>query len=118
MKIIHTSDWHIGQIFNEYERTEEHLAFFRTLAGITAREKPDALLVSGDIFHNPLPSAQSQKMYADAILGLKEASPGTTVVITAGNHDSGSRLEVFKELWDMAGVKVVGCLSRKAGRIS
>ena len=117
MKIIHTSDWHIGQIFNEYDRTGEHLAFFRRLEETVAEERPDALLVCGDIFHNPLPSAQSQNIYTEAVLSLKKACPGMTIVITAGNHDSGSRLEVYRKLWDLAGVKVTGCLSRSAGKI-
>lgn len=117
MKIIHTSDWHIGQIFNEYDRADEHRSFFGWLEGLVAEEQPDALLVSGDIFHNPLPSAQSQSLYTDAVLSLKKACPGMTIVITAGNHDSGSRLEVSRKLWDLAGVRITGCLSRKAGRI-
>ena len=70
MKIIHTSDWHLGQIFNEYDRTPEHAAFFERLTSIIAKEKPDALIVSGDIYHNSTPSSSTQKLYTDAILEM------------------------------------------------
>ena len=90
MKIIHTSDWHIGQIFNEYDRSEEHLAFFSELADIISAEKPDALLVSGDVFDSAMPSAQSQRLYTDALLRLKNSCPDMTIVVSAGNHDSGA----------------------------
>ncbi len=116
MKIIHTSDWHIGQIFYEHDRTDEHEAFFKKLADIVRKERPDALLVSGDIFDSAMPSAQNQRLYTDSILCLMEACPGMTAVITAGNHDSGSRLETVRNLWEKAGVKVVGCLSRDNGQ--
>ena len=112
MKIIHTSDWHIGQIFYEYDRDGEHLAFLERLREIIVSEKPDALLISGDIFDSAMPSAQSQRLYTDAILRLKSACPDMTVVVTAGNHDSGTRLETVRNLWDKSGVKVIGCLSR------
>lgn len=115
MKIIHTSDWHLGQIFNDYDRTEEHAAFLRRLTDIVKEERPDALLVSGDIFHNSTPSSAVQRFYTDAFLELKNACPGMTVVITAGNHDSPSRLEIDRNLWNCMGVKVVGSVSKQDG---
>ena len=51
MKIIHTSDWHIGHSFFDFERYEEHARALAQLSDIVAAEQPDALLVSGDIFH-------------------------------------------------------------------
>ena len=116
MKLLHTSDLHLGQLFHEYDRTREHQAFFRLLAGTVRREQPDALLISGDIYHNSIPSAQAQKLYTDSILTLKEACPGMTIVITAGNHDSGSRLEIDRNLWEHLDVKVIGGISRKGGK--
>ena len=116
MKFLHTSDLHLGQIFNEYDRTPEHHAFFRRLISIVSRERPDALLVSGDIYHNSIPSAQTQKLYTDSVLALKEACPEMSVVITAGNHDSGARLEVDRNLWNHLNVKVIGGLSKKDGK--
>ena len=51
MKLIHTSDWHLGHTLYNYDRTEEQQAFLQQLAEIVEREQPDALLVSGDIYH-------------------------------------------------------------------
>lgn len=115
MKIIHTSDWHLGQIFNDYDRTEEHAAFLRRLTDIVKEERSEALLVSGDIFHNSTPSSAVQRFYTDAVLELKNACSGMTVVITAGNHDSHSRLEIDRNLWNCMGVKVVGSVSKHDG---
>lgn len=115
MRFIHTSDWHLGQIFNEYDRSPEHGMFLGELVSIVAKEQPDALLVSGDIFHNSLPSALSQKMFTDAVLALRQASPGMKIVITAGNHDGGARLEAERNLWKKLGVTVLGGLSRLDG---
>lgn len=54
-KIIHTSDWHLGQNFYGYDRSEEQSDFLRQLADIVRKHTPDALLVSGDIFHVAAP---------------------------------------------------------------
>lgn len=115
MRFIHTSDWHLGQIFNEYDRSPEHGMFLGELVSIVGAERPDALLVSGDIFHNSLPSAQSQKMFADAVLALGQACPGMKIVIIAGNHDSSARLDAYRNLWSRLGVSVIGGLSRRDG---
>lgn len=108
MKILHTSDWHIGQNFYRYERDDEHRYLFDQLANIIKDEMPDAMVVSGDIYHNAAPSAQSQKLMVEGVLKLKRTAPEMEIVITAGNHDSGSRIDADKRLWQVAGVHVVG----------
>ena len=62
MKIIHTSDWHIGQNFYRYDRYDEHSKVLDQIIGICRTEKPDALLVSGDIFDVAQPPAQAQRL--------------------------------------------------------
>lgn len=108
MKFIHTSDWHIGQDFFRYSREEEHLFFFQQLRAIISQEKPDALIVSGDVFHTAMPSAAAQKVYTDSIVEIHEANPNMKIIVTAGNHDSYTRLESAEELWKLANVKVIG----------
>lgn len=114
MKFIHTSDWHIGQRFYRYDRDDEHRHFFRQLVDIMSRERPDALLVSGDIFDTATPSAQAQRMFVYALMDLHSASPLTRIVITSGNHDSGSRIDSLRRLWAEVGVDVVGAFIRDA----
>lgn len=113
MKIIHTSDWHFGLRFYRFDRDDEHRFFIRQLAGIMEKEKPDALVVCGDIFDNAAPPATVQTAFVDAVLALHGASPSTIIVITSGNHDSGTRLEVTKRLWKFFGVYVCGSCRRE-----
>ena len=108
MRFIHTSDWHIGQDFYRYDREEEHRSFFQQLCAIVEREQPDALLVSGDIYHTAVPSAAAQKLYTDSMVAIHKACPSMSIIVTAGNHDSYSRLESADELWQLANVKVIG----------
>ena len=117
MKIIHTSDWHLGHTLYEHDRTAEHAAFLSQLRDIVEEEKPDALLVSGDIYDRTNPSTSVQKMYYKALLEMHKACPDMAIVVTAGNHDSKAMLELGRELWLMAGVRVVGQLERKDGTV-
>ena len=116
MKILHTSDWHLGQIFYGYDRREEQEAFLRALAGVVGRERPDVMIVSGDVFHNSTPSAQAKKMYVDGMVRIHEACPEMTMVVTAGNHDSPSRLEAEDGLWRHVNVRVIGSFARREDR--
>ena len=68
MKILHTSDWHLGQVFYGYDRREEQQAFLEALAEVVGRERPDVMIVSGDVFHNSTPSAQADPDDLQAIL--------------------------------------------------
>lgn len=115
MKIIHTSDWHIGHQLYGYDRMEEQKYFFKQLKDISIQEHPDALVVSGDIFDVAVPSAVSAKFFTDFILELHAAVPEMVIVITAGNHDSASRIDVNRNLWGAAGIYVIGSVKRSDG---
>lgn len=108
LRILHTSDWHIGQVLYGYDRSDDHRHALRRIAAIAAEERPDAILVSGDIFHTSNPSAASQQLFADALDTLRTAVPDTPVIITAGNHDGPSRLEAFAPLFRRLDITVVG----------
>ena len=110
MKIIHTSDWHIGQTLHQYSRDEEHKHFFNQLKDIVLEERPDTLIVSGDIFHSATPSVIAQRLYYSTLVELSRLYDGLQIIVTAGNHDSPSRLEAPRELWEAFGVTVVGNL--------
>lgn len=112
MKILHTSDWHLGHTLYNYDRSREQQHFLSQLANIVAEERPDVMVVSGDIYHYSAPAATTQRMYTDAMLEIHLDSPETTIVVTAGNHDSSSKLEVDSSLWHHFGLKVVGNIER------
>ena len=111
-RFIHTSDWHLGQNFYGYDRSEEQRAFLRQLADIVQEHTPDALLVSGDIFHTAAPSSAAVNLYVDAMLDIHNACPDMKIVVIAGNHDSASRLESDRRLWELADVTVLGGIAR------
>ena len=110
MKIIHTSDWHIGQTLHQYSREDEHKYFFDQLRDIVLEEKPDAVVVSGDVFHSATPTVVSQRLYYHALVELSQLYDDLQIIVTAGNHDSPSRLEAPRELWEAFNVTVVGNL--------
>ena len=110
MKVLHTSDWHIGQIFHNYSREEEHKYFFEQLKSIIIKEKPDVVVVSGDVFHTAMPTIVSQRLYYNFIVELSRLDDDLQIVITSGNHDSPSRLEAPRPLWEAFNVSVIGML--------
>lgn len=112
MKIIHTSDWHLGQEFFHYDRKEEYLYFFRQLCELVQNEQPDVLVVCGDIYHTATPSNATTKLYTEQMVMLHESCPSMETVVIAGNHDSCSRLESTGEVWRLAKVTVVGGIER------
>ena len=114
MKVIHTSDWHLGHILYNLDRNAEHEAFLGQLCELVRNEKPDALLVSGDIFDSAQPSIPAQRLYNRMMIDIARNNPDTTIVVTAGNHDGASRQELFSVLWDEAfNVKFVGKIGYK-----
>ena len=110
MKIIHTSDWHIGQLFHGHDRSGEHQRFLEWLVKLLAERKPDALLIAGDIFDHANPSGQSQRQFYQFLVHAGKACPDLDIVIIAGNHDSAGRLEAPDALLSEFGVWVVGQL--------
>lgn len=110
MKILHTSDWHLGHTLYGYDRTEEYESMLGQVEAIVSREKPDLFLLSGDVFDVAQPSASVQKMFVDALVRLRLANPEMKIAVTAGNHDSGTRHEVFREPWSALGVETIGRL--------
>ncbi|WP_366182589.1 exonuclease SbcCD subunit D C-terminal domain-containing protein [Flavobacterium ovatum] len=112
MKILHTADWHIGQLFHEYDRTHEHLQFLNWLITTLAEKKIDVLLISGDIFDHSNPAATSIKMFYKFLNQAIKANPAIQIVITAGNHDSASRLESPKPLLESSNIHIIGLVEK------
>lgn len=110
MKIIHTSDWHLGRSLYGRKRYDESSAFLNWLAGLIEREGVNALLVAGDIFDTSTPSNRAQELYYRFLCRVS-ASCCRHIVIIAGNHDSPSFLNAPKELLRTLNVFVVGSIS-------
>lgn len=113
MKIIHTADWHIGQTFFGYERTEEHQFFLDWLVGQITDLSIDVLLISGDIFDVANPSAQAQRQFYHFLREVTSENPGLQIIVTAGNHDSATRLETPVPLLEEMNVQIRGVVRKK-----
>jgi exonuclease SbcD len=94
MRLFHTSDWHLGQNLHGQERDFEHASFLTWLLARLAERQPDVLLIAGDIFDTVNPPVKSQERLYDFIVNAHEQQPLLTIVMIAGNHDSGSRIEL------------------------
>ena len=94
MRLLHTSDWHLGQSLHGQERDFEHASFLRWLLKQLAQRQPDVLLVAGDIFDTVNPPVKAQERLYNFIVSAHEQQPHLTIVMIAGNHDSGSRIEL------------------------
>lgn len=116
MKIIHTSDWHLGNIFHGYDRHAEHRAYLERLLALLADERPDALLVAGDVFDTSNPSAAAEELLYDFLDRATALPEPPQVVLIAGNHDSPARLEAPAPLLRRRGVTVVGSCVGSDGR--
>ncbi|MXS85578.1 exonuclease subunit SbcD [Nitrosomonas sp. HPC101] len=107
MRILHTSDWHIGRTLYGRKRHEEFKAFLAWMAETIQQNKIDALLVAGDIFDTSTPNHHAQALYYRFLCRVA-ASPCRHVVIVAGNHDSPSFLNAPRELLRALDVHVIG----------
>ena len=94
MRLFHTSDWHLGQNLHGQERDFEHAYFLNWLLSQLAARQPDVLLIAGDIFDTVNPPVKAQERLYDFIVSAHEQQPALTIVMIAGNHDSGSRIEL------------------------
>jgi exonuclease SbcD len=114
MNILHTADWHLGNTFHGHHRSAEHAHFLAWLLDVVRQRRPDALLLSGDIFDSPNPPASAERQLYDFLTAATTAVDSLQVVITAGNHDSGGRLEAPAELLRRSNIYVRGVVRRDA----
>lgn len=116
MKILHTSDWHLGHQLYGRDRQEEQQSMLDQMVSLAQERQPDVFLISGDVYHTSQPSATVQTMFASAIAAMRRACPEMTIVVLAGNHDSGMRMEIFHEPWKMLNVHSVGFVEKDDSR--
>jgi exonuclease SbcD len=112
MRILHTSDWHVGKGIRGQSRLEEHVAVLAEIAEVAASESVDLVLVAGDLYETASPAAEADKVVFDALLALRAVAP---VVVIAGNHDNGARFEAIRPVFERMGVIVRGRVAPPAG---
>ena len=109
MKLLHTSDWHLGRALYGHKRTDEFTHFLNWLANVIREEQVELLCIAGDIFDSTTPSNKAQNLYYGFLQKII-AQGCNHVIITAGNHDSPTLLEAPKDLLKAMNIHVIGCL--------
>ncbi|WDI34525.1 exonuclease subunit SbcD [Entomospira nematocerorum] len=108
IKVMHTSDWHLGKNIKDIRREGEYKSVLDQVYSHIECEQPSVLLISGDIFDTTLPPIWAQKLYYQFLMRLKELPHHMHIVITAGNHDSAAWLEAPKEMLKHYYIDIVG----------
>ncbi len=111
LRILHTSDWHLGSSLESASRDEEHRRFLEWLLVTLRDEAIDVLLLAGDVFHYAQPSAEAQRLYYGFLARVGAETRVRQMVVIGGNHDSASRLDAPREVLDALRIHVVGGLA-------
>ncbi|PWI32685.1 exonuclease subunit SbcD [Vibrio albus] len=109
MRILHTSDWHLGQNFFTKSRKDEHQAFIRWLLELVKTEKIDAVIIAGDVFDTGTPPSYAREMYNQFVVDISRTS--CQLVILGGNHDSVSTLNESRQLLSCLNTRVIASTS-------
>ncbi|NPV70239.1 MAG: exonuclease SbcCD subunit D [Firmicutes bacterium] len=107
MRILHTSDWHLGRTLEGKSRLPEQAQFIEEICDIARRERADIVLLAGDVYDSYNPPAEAEEMFFDALERLADGGERAVVVI-AGNHDSPDRLHAANPLASRHGISLLG----------
>ena len=103
MLLLHTADWHLGRAFHGEDLLGAHAAWVDWLVGLARAERPDAVVVAGDLYDRAIPPVDAIRLADDALARLAEVAP---VVVISGNHDSAQRLRFAAPLLARCGLHV------------
>lgn len=113
MKIIHTSDWHIGKQLNGFSRIEEQKKFLDEFIEIVKSEKIDIVLIAGDIYDVTTPSIEAEQLFYNSMEAIARNGE-TIVIVSAGNHDSADRLMASRVWGSKLGIVIVSTINDEA----
>lgn len=112
MRLLHTSDWHLGHALHGVGREREHAAFLAWLLDAIVAERVDAVLITGDIFDGSVPPASAEAMWFGFLAEAVRRVPGLRIIVIGGNHDSPARLAAPAPLLAALGVTVIASMPR------
>jgi exonuclease SbcD len=118
LRVIHTSDWHLGQELHGFDRGVEHDGFLDWLASQVIELDADALIVTGDIYDTVNPPILAQQRLYQFVMRALTTCPHLQIVVIGGNHDSAARLELPKHLLDVNRVHLIGGMPRATSQLS
>ncbi len=106
MRILHTSDWHLGRSFGDFNLLDEQRAFVDWMVATAESEQAELVVIAGDLHDRAVPPAAAVTLFSNAVRRLRAV--GAEVVAIAGNHDSGERVDAFDGLVDAGGIIIRG----------
>lgn len=113
MKFFHLSDLHIGLKLMNRDLREEQMDILRQVTDLAREEQPDAVVIAGDIYDKAVPAAEAVEVFDSFITELKRAVPEAEMMLISGNHDSGLRMNCFREILDEQKVHMIGLPPRR-----
>lgn len=117
MKIIHTGDWHIGKIVNEFSMIEDQKYILSSLISLIEKEKPDALVIAGDIYDRSIPPVEAVELLNDVFKKILIDNK-VKILAIAGNHDSAERVSFGSEILRKQGLYISGVIEEDIEKIS
>ena len=108
MKFFHLSDLHIGLKIMNHDMIEDQEYILSEVIEVAGREKPDAIVIAGDIYDKAVPSAEAVEVFDRFLVGLTEAVPDAVIMMISGNHDSAPRIDCFRKVLSHQKVYMVG----------
>ena len=112
MRLLHTSDWHLGRQFHGASLLQEQAAAMDRIVALASEAEVDAVLIAGDLYDRAIPPAEAVQLFNDTLARLSRA--GAAVVAIAGNHDSHVRVSIYDPLLSAFGVTIRGDVRRAA----
>lgn len=106
MKILHTSDWHVGKVLKGQSRAEEHKQVLAGVIDVAHAERPDLVIVAGDLYDTAAPTPEATRLVTRALTALRRT--GADVVAIGGNHDNGAALDALRPWAEAAGIALRG----------
>ncbi|SCL50044.1 Exodeoxyribonuclease I subunit D [Micromonospora citrea] len=106
MKILHTSDWHVGKVLKGQSRAEEHKQVLAGVIDVARAERPDLVIVAGDLYDTAAPTPEATRLVTRALTALRRT--GADVVAIGGNHDNGQALDALRPWAEAAGITLRG----------
>lgn len=106
MKILHTSDWHVGKVLKGQSRAKEHKQVLAQVIEIALTERPDLVIVAGDLYDTAAPTPEATRLVTRALTALRRT--GADVVAIGGNHDNGQALDALRPWAEAAGITLRG----------
>jgi exonuclease SbcD len=112
VRLLHTSDWHVGKVLKGQSRLDEQVAVLAEVVKIAQEQQPDLVIVAGDLFDTAAPSPDATRVVTRALSALRRT--GADVVAIAGNHDNGASLDALRSWADAAGITLRGTVRDRA----